>query len=66
MRGVRLFAAVGPDHGGSVEVKVDEIMVCDGFDPKRSRPTTSHETLVDALNFIEAMSGVRRFYEVWL
>lgn len=65
LRKVKLVAAVGPDSR-RVEIAIDRLLVRDRVDGSRFMLTTAHDTTIDAVAYLEAMSGRKRFFEVWL
>ncbi len=61
--GVALVAVAGKDHS-KVEDIIDELIVGNGTDPKRFLTTTSHDSLEEAIEFVnswrtDAVGGVR-------
>ena len=64
-RGVKLIAVVGPGSLGTC-IDVDKIVVGDEYDPSRFILTTSHETTLEAIEYIKVSRSSIRFAQVWL
>ena len=64
-RGVKLIAGVGPGSLGTC-IDADKIIVGHEHDPSRFILTTSHETTLDAIEYITVSRNGVRFSAVWL
>ncbi len=60
-----MIAAVGRGAFGT-EHEVDLVIIGDGHDKQRFILTTAHMTMADAINYIRALDGCVRFFEVRL